>query len=64
MTKPDRSYRVMSVEQLLPQSFGPSQLEEEKNQREDDGIEISAWSSGRNSSIAASEHESSRNGCL
>ena len=67
MTKPDRSYRVMSVEQLLPQSFGPSQLEEEKNQEEGDDIEINAWSAGKNSSRATSEspseHETTTNGC-
>ena len=65
MTKPDRSYRVMSVEQLLPQSFGPSQLEEEKNQEEDD-IEINAWSAGKNSrttSESPSEHKTTTNGC-
>ena len=67
MTKPDRSYRVMSVEQLLPQSFGPSQLEEEKNQEEDDDIEINAWSAGKNSSRTTSEspseHKTTTNGC-
>ena len=58
MTKPDGSYRVMSVEQLLPQSFGPSQLEEEKNQGDDEDLETAEWnpSSSRACSESSSEH--------
>ena len=52
----------MSVEQLLPQSFGPSQLEEEKNQGEDEDLETAEWNptssnnSSRESSECSSEH--------
>ncbi len=69
MTKPDRSYKVMSVEELLPQSFGPSQLEEEKLQGlqqqvqqvgtawRDEDSPSSSTSSSRNPSESSSEQD-------
>ena len=49
----------MSVEQLLPQSFGRSQLEEEKIQGQDEEPETAAWSpsSSRATSESSSEHD-------
>ncbi len=63
MTKPDRSYKVMSVGELIPMSFGPDSLQEErvlhkraaqKVQQEEEG----AWGSDSCSSSRASSESS------